>query len=90
MSFPGRVEKGTVVLEEPLPLPDGTPVRIEETATAPDFWRSFSLDELATRQGVSAVGSLGDLLGGWPLDELHDEFEEVFLGWRERDRDQRP
>jgi hypothetical protein len=54
------------------------------------FWQSASLDELARRQGVSAASSLEDLLSGWPADELNDEFEDVYLGWRERELDQRP
>lgn len=90
MSFQGHIEKGMVVLDEPLPLPDGTQVRVEAVALVPDFWRSASLDELARRQGGSATGSIEDLLGGWPLDELNDEFEEAYLGWRKRELDQRP
>lgn len=80
MSFQGHVEKGRVVLAQPLPLPDGTPVRVEPVAATPaDFWQSCSLDELAERQGVSAPASPDDLLGGWPTDELDDEFEEALL-----------
>jgi hypothetical protein len=91
MSFQGHVEKGMVALDAPLPLPDGTPVRVEPITTAPaDFWRSYSLDELAERQGVSAPRSPGDLLGGWPTDELDDDFEEAFLHWREREREHHP
>ncbi len=89
MSFQGRIEKGMVVLDQPLPLPDGTQVRVEAMAPVPHFWQSASLDELARRQGVSAAGSLEDLLGGWPADELNYEFEEFYLGWRERELDQR-
>jgi hypothetical protein len=91
MSFQGHVEKGMVVLDAPLPLPDGTPVRVEPITTAPaDFWRSYSLDDLAERQGVSAPRSPGDLLGGWPTDELDDDFEIAFLHWREREREHHP
>lgn len=35
MSFPGHVEKGMVVLDAPLPLPDGTPVLVEPITTPP-------------------------------------------------------
>ena len=39
MSFQGHVEKGMVLLDRPLPLPNGTPVRVEPNAAAPDeFW----------------------------------------------------
>ena len=49
-----------------------------------------SLDELAKRQGVSAPGVVADLFGGWPADELNDDFEEAFLHWRECELEQRP
>ena len=90
MGFQGHIEKGMVVFDQPPPLPDGTPVLVEAMAPVPEFWRPASLDELARRQGVSAAGSLEDLLGGWPADELNDEFEEEYLGWRERELDQHP
>ena len=37
MSFTGHILDGQVVLDEPAPLPDGTPVRVERTTvgTAP-------------------------------------------------------
>jgi hypothetical protein len=90
MSFRGHIENGLVVLDQPLPLPDGTPVRVEAIAPIPaDFWQSCSLDELAERQGVSSPRSLEDLLGGWPSDELNDDFEETFLSWRERELEHR-
>jgi hypothetical protein len=91
MTYQGHIEKGLVVLEQPVPLPDGTPVRVEPLGLAPaDFWQSCSLDELARRQGVSAPGAVEDLLTGWPTDELNDGFEDAFLRWREREREQRP
>ena len=91
MSFQGHIEKGMVVLDQPLPLPDGTLVRVEAITPVPtDFWQPSSLDELARRQGVSAPASFEDLLGGWPKDELHDDFEATFLGWRQRELEQRP
>jgi hypothetical protein len=88
MTFQGHIEKGMVVLDRPLPLPDGTPVRVEPIAPA-DFWRSVSLDELANRQGVSEPGLVEDLLGGWPADELNDEFEGAFRRWREGELEHR-
>jgi len=91
MSFQGHVEKGLVVLDAPLPLPDGTPVLVEPITTAQaDFWRCSSLDDLAERQGVSVPRSTGDLLGGWPSDELDDDFEKAFLQWRERELERHP
>jgi hypothetical protein len=34
MSFQGHVENGVVVFDEPISLPDGTPVRVEAVAAA--------------------------------------------------------
>jgi hypothetical protein len=83
MSFPGHVEKGMVVLAQPLPLPDGTPVLVEAVAAAPgDFWQSLGLDELARQQGVAVPGLTDDLVGGWPPDELDDGFEVALRHWR--------
>jgi hypothetical protein len=85
MSFQGHVEKGMVILNQPLPLPDGTPVLVEPMTKTSDFWQSYSLDELAERQGVAAPRSPDDLFGGWPTDELNDNFEQALLTWRERE-----
>lgn len=91
MNFTGHVEKGRIVLDAPLPLPDGTPVLVEPLTTTPtDFWQSHSLDDLAEQQGVSTPRSFGDLLGGWPTDELDDDFEKAFLEWRERELEHHP
>jgi hypothetical protein len=77
-----------VVLNEPLPLPDGTRVVVEPIPTADtDFWESTSLDELAHRQKVSPPRSPDDLLGGWPADELDDDFENAFRNWRDAEQD---
>jgi hypothetical protein len=91
MSFEGHIVKGMVVLDRPLPLPDGTPVRVEPIAAVPaEFWQSCSLEELAERQGVSAPGTVDDLLGGWPTDERDDDFEAALLSWRKGELEQRP
>ncbi len=83
MSFLGHIEKGMVVFNEPVPLPDGTDVRVEPIAdAASDFWRSRSLDDLARQQGVGALTSLDDAQGGWPDDELNDGFEAAVARWR--------
>jgi hypothetical protein len=83
MNFQGHVEKGMVVLDQPLPFPDGTPVRVEPIApTSCSFWESLSLDDLAKQQGVGVPPSLEELLGGWPTDELDDDFEQALEQWR--------
>ncbi len=88
MTFQGHVEKGMVVLDELLPLPDGTPVVVEPIPrTSGEFWGSRSLDDLAKQQRVSAPRAVEDLLGGWPADERNDDFEEAFLSWRKGELD---
>lgn len=88
MVFEGRIENGMVVVNGPLPLPDGTPVLVEPVP-APDFWRLLSLDELARQQGVTAPATVDDLLGGWPDEDRDDEFEEALFHWREQERNER-
>lgn len=90
MTYRGHVEKGSVVVDEPLPLPDGTPVVVERVPTAPgEFWQSYTLEELALRQGVSAPTTFDDLLGGWPVEERNDNFEETYLHWRQGELENR-
>lgn len=90
MSFQGHIEKGMVVLNQPVPLPDGTPVLVEPVGPLSDFWQSCALDELAKRQGVSTSGRVEDLYGGWPIEERDDDFEQAFRTWRERELEKRP
>ncbi len=82
MTFQGHVENGVIILNEPVPLPNGTPVVVEAKADAGQFWQCYSLDELAQQQGVTPTRSLDGLLGGWPGDELDDNFEQELLTWR--------
>ncbi len=84
MVFAGRIENGVVVFREPVPLPNGTAVRVEATELQPaDFWESCSLDELVRCQGVGAPEATDDVQGGWPTDELDDGFENVVRLGRE-------
>ncbi|MCG3129467.1 MAG: hypothetical protein FLDDKLPJ_00199 [Phycisphaerae bacterium] len=49
---------------------------VEVAATAPQevpFWESMTLDELAERQGVSAVDDLDELSALWPVDDDPEE-----------------
>lgn len=85
MNFQGHVEKGMVVLDQLLPLPDGTPVVVEPVMPAnPDFWQPTTLDELAARQGVATPTSPDELAGGWPTEDLNDDFEKALGEWRQR------
>jgi hypothetical protein len=93
MSFEGHVENGMVVLDQPLPFPDGTPVRVEPIAiTSGSFWQSMSIDELAKQQGVTVPTSVDELFGGWPADELDDHFgqtlEQTLEQWRRSESEQ--
>ncbi len=88
MSYQGHIEKGMVVIDQPLPLPDGTPVRIELMSHVNmDFWQSTGFEELARRQGLSQPIAVEDLVGGWPSDEIDDGFEEVLQDWRRHELD---
>lgn len=88
MVFEGHVENGAVVFERPLPLPDGTRVRVESLAVF-GFWQSPSIDELTRQQGVPALSTFEELLGGWPADEMDDDFEASLHRWREQEMDRR-
>lgn len=41
-----------------------------------DFWSGYTLEDLARMQNVRPVERLEDLIGGWPVEELQDGFEE--------------
>lgn len=87
MNYQGHVEKGMVILRQPLPFPDGTPVVVEPISpNHNEFWRSASLGELAARQKVNTPNSLDELLGGWPADDVNDGFEQFLRERRERER----
>ncbi len=84
MIFQGHIENGVVVFPEPVPYPNGTPVRVEAvTPSGVDFWESCTLEELTRRQGVTHPKSFEEMLGGWPGDELDDGFEDAVRSWRD-------
>lgn len=86
MSYQGHIKNGLVIFDEPISLPEGTPVRVEPIASM-DFWQTWSLEDLARRQGV--VFKEGEeILGGWPEDELNDGFENAVVRWREAELEQ--
>jgi hypothetical protein len=69
VSLEGRIENGRVVFDGPVPLPEGTPVRVEplpETSVAPPAAISF-LEQLG-----NVVGAIHD----WPEDLAinHDHY----------------
>lgn len=77
MTLRGHIKNGVAVLDEPMDLPDGTPVRIEVERVDADFWRGKSAEELAREQGVSPCVDPGDLAGGWTEGESIDDFLAV-------------
>jgi hypothetical protein len=89
MPYLGHIQNGVVVFDTPVPLPDGTGVRVERIDNAGDlFWKSLTLDQLAEQQNVSVPKSFDEFLGGWPEDEVEDGFEREVVQWR-RQEDQR-
>jgi hypothetical protein len=90
MIYQGRFENGVVIFGEPVPLANGTPVRVEPMEPAPvGFWEACSLDELVRRQGVAAPELTEETWGGWPDDELDDGFETAVASWRVRELEPR-
>ena len=53
--------------------------------TGGNAWQGSSFEEIARRQGVRPVERLEDLIGGWPLEEIDDGFEETVIRWRQAD-----
>ena len=47
------------------------------------FWHPKPPEELALVQGVQPIHNFEVLLGGWPEDELEDNFEETLTRWRQ-------
>jgi hypothetical protein len=52
------------------------------TNSSDPFWHPRTLEEIAAAQGVKPVENFNALLGGWPEDELDDNFEETLSHWR--------
>ena len=97
MTYEGHIENGVVVFDRPVPLPEGTGVRVEplppvqrESSPSHEFWRDRTLDELAAEQGVKPVTDLDKALGGWPDDELDDGFAQAVASWREAEMEPSP
>ncbi len=74
MTYRGHIRNGIAVLDEPVNLPDGTPVRVEVERVDSDFWGGKSAEELANTQGVKPCVDPGDLAGDWPENESIDDF----------------
>lgn len=74
MTYRGHIKNGVPVLDEPVDLPDGTPVRVEVDRADADFWHGKTVEELAREQGVGPCTNPADLAISWPEDESVDDF----------------
>jgi hypothetical protein len=74
MTYRGHIKNGVAVLDTPVALPDGTPVRVEVERVDSDFWNGKTVEQLAREQGVTPCSDPADLAGDWPLEDSIDEF----------------
>ena len=74
MTYHGHIQNGVAILDTPVPLPDGTPVRIEIERADSAFWSNKSIDELAKEQGVQPCADPNELAGDWPPEGSIDDF----------------
>ena len=74
MTYRGRIKNGVAVLDEPVMLPDGTPVRIEVEPATSAFWTAKTVEELAQEQGVKPVNDLATLAIDWPEEDSIEQF----------------
>jgi len=74
MTYRGHIRNGVAVLDTPVTLPDGTPVRVEVERIDSAFWQNKSAQELASEQGVQPIKSVDELGGDWPAEDSIDEF----------------
>ncbi|HVZ16180.1 MAG TPA: hypothetical protein VG897_03630 [Terriglobales bacterium] len=74
MTYRGHIKNGVAVLDTPVPLPDGTPVRVEVELAEADFWHGKTIEELAKEQGVKPCSDPADLAIDWPEEDSIDEF----------------
>jgi len=84
MTYQGHIESGVVVFDEPVSLPDGTPVQVEALTSPPalpapdEFWRKRSIEQLTAQQGILAPQRWEDVVGQgttlWDDDRQFDEF----------------
>ncbi len=76
MTYRGYIRNGVAVLDTPVALPEGTPVRVEVERAPSYFWASRSIAELALEQGVRPIRNVDELRGDWPQEDSIDEFLE--------------
>ena len=75
MIYHGHIRNGVTVFDEPVNLPEGTPVRVEVAEFAGrDFWRAQTAEELARDQGVKRFAGPADVAGDWPPEDSTEQF----------------
>ena len=74
MIYHGHIRNGVAVLDPPVTLPDGTPVKVEIEPVAPGFWHDRTVEELAREQGVGPIDRVDGLAIDWPEEDSIDEF----------------
>jgi hypothetical protein len=74
MTYRGHIRNGIAVLDTRIPLPDGTPVRVEVECASSDFWLKKTAGQLALEQGLKPIQSIDELAGDWPDEDSIDEF----------------
>ena len=74
MTYRGRIRNGVAVIDSPVPLPDGTEVRIEVEPNGAEFWASKNIGDLAREQNVVPTQNAEELAGDWPAGDSVDEF----------------
>jgi hypothetical protein len=74
MTYRGHIRNGVAVLDTPVALPEGTPVRVEVDRADAGFWNAKSVEELAREQDVKPVRGVDELRGDWPEEDSIDDF----------------
>ena len=82
MTYRGHIRQGVAVLDEPVNLPDGTPVRVAVDRSDAEFWEGKGVELLAREQGIEPCTDPRDLVGDWPSDESLDQFVALIRGSR--------
>ncbi len=68
----GEPREGTFAVDE-ISIYDEEPISDLKASSRTTFWRSASLEALAEQQGVAPIDELGDLVEGWPKDEILED-----------------
>ncbi len=68
----GEPREGTFAVDE-ISIYDEEPISDLTASSRTTFWRSASLEALAEQQGVAPIADLGDLVEGWPNDEILED-----------------